>query len=61
MLQNTYLDAKIGVDPAEYVPSEVGTLSPDIGVGIPRAEEGELWTGAAKGVANMVAGSEGLD
>ena len=36
MLQNAYLDAKIGVDPAENEPSEMVILSPDTGVSILR-------------------------
>ena len=34
MLQNAYLDATIGVDPAENEPSEMVIFSPDTGVSI---------------------------
>ena len=37
MLQNAYLDAKIGVDPAENEPSKVS--APVLSVNIPRAQE----------------------
>ena len=39
MLQNAYLDAKIGVDPAENETSEMVILSPETGINILRAEE----------------------
>ena len=42
MLQNAYLDAKIGVDPAENEPSEVAILRSDSGVSMLRAAQREL-------------------
>ena len=42
MLQNAYLDAKIGVDSAENEPSEVVILRSDTGVSILRAPRRRL-------------------
>ena len=46
-LQNAYLDAKIGVDPAENEPSEMVILSPETGASIRRAGAGWPGQGAA--------------